>query len=283
MKTKRLLLLVTTLLALRLSAVEIIFKAVAPEIVRQRLGQFAGKNTQREQTLKKIFSEAGCDSEHLSEQKVKHEEAPNLICLWPGESDDTIIVGAHFDRVARGAGVVDNWSGASLLPSLLEALRAQSRHHTLIFIAFTGEEDGMVGSEFYVKSMGTDQRSRVQAMVNMDTLGLGPTEVWASHADPKLTTAIATVARAMSLPVSGMNVEQVGSTDSESFRKVKIPAITIHTLTTKTLPILHSADDQLKQIKFPDYYETYKLMAAYLAYLDGFLPAAAKPGPAGTK
>jgi Zn-dependent M28 family amino/carboxypeptidase len=70
--------------------------------------------------------------------------------MLPGSSDQVIIVGAHFDRVPEGDGVVDNWSGASLLPSLYEAVKNEPRKHTYIFIGFTDEEQGEVGSRFYV-------------------------------------------------------------------------------------------------------------------------------------
>ena len=94
------------------------YSPVSRQVVESRLGKYAGDNKQRELTLKQMFAEAGCDEQHLSEQPVKGSKQPNVICLLPGTSDKVIIVGAHFDYVSAGNGVVDNWSGASLLPSL---------------------------------------------------------------------------------------------------------------------------------------------------------------------
>ena len=84
--------------------------------------EFGGDDAKREETLKRLFSESGCNGEHLSEQPVKHARRPNLICTLPGATDSIIVVGAHYDHVERGSGVVDNWSGASLLPTLLKSL-----------------------------------------------------------------------------------------------------------------------------------------------------------------
>lgn len=106
------------------------YKPVSREIVEKRLERYAGSNPQRETTLKQMFTEAGCDESHLSEQPVKGSKLPNVICVLPGTSDRVIIVGAHFDRVPDGDGVVDNWSGASLLPSLYEAVKLEPRKHT---------------------------------------------------------------------------------------------------------------------------------------------------------
>lgn len=253
------------------------YNPVSREIVEARLGRYAGSNKQRELTLKQMFSEAGCDEQHLSEQPVKGSKQPNVICLLPGTSDKVIIVGAHFDYVSAGNGVVDNWSGASLLPSVYEAIKIEPRKHSYIFIGFTDEEVGEVGSAFYVHQMTKAQVAATDAMVNMDTLGLAPTEVWASHSDPRLNHAIASLAKSMSLPVTGMNVEQVGSTDSEQFAARKIPSITIHSLTQKTWDehILHTSKDKLSAMNLDNYYETYRLVAAYIAFLDQFADATA--------
>src|SRR2546423_550154 len=86
------------------------YSLVLRDIVEARLVRYGGDNKQRESTLKQMFAEAGCDNRHLSEQPVKGSKQPNVICLLPGSSDKVIIVGAHFDRVPKGDGVVDNWS-----------------------------------------------------------------------------------------------------------------------------------------------------------------------------
>jgi Peptidase family M28 len=252
------------------------FRQLKKDVIQTRLQDFSQDNRERETTLKKLFAESGCQNDHLSEQPVR-KLPPNLICILPGKTNDVIVVGAHTDHVWRGTGVVDNWSGASLLPSLYYSLSAQPRQHTYIFIGFTGEEEGMVGSDFYVRHLTAEQRDKTKAMVNMDTLGLGPTKVWASHADKELLRALAIVAHALKLPVDGVNVEKVGSTDSESFAHQKIPSITIHSLTQETLPILHNPRDRLSAMKMDDYYSSYVLIAGYLAYLDNTLGQQAPP------
>src|SRR5258708_2613807 len=234
------------------------YNPVSRQVVEARLGKYAGSNKQREITLKQMFAEAGCDEQHLSEQPVKGAKQPNVICLLPGTSDKVIIVGAHFDYVSAGNGVVDNWSGASLLPSLYEAIKIEPRKHSYIFIGFTDEELGEVGSAFYVHQMTKEQVAATDTMVNMDTLGLAPTEVWASHSDPRLNNAIASIAKSLKVPVTGVDVEQVGSTDSEQFAQRKIPSITIHSLNQESWDahILHTSKDKRSAMKLDNYYET---------------------------
>lgn len=240
---------------------------VSRAIVDQRLDAYVTKNELREPAVHRLFEDAGCTGDNLVEQTVKRQHSPNLICTLPGAIQNSIVVGAHFDFVEEGYGVVDNWTGAALLASLYEGLAKKPRRHTFRFVSFTGEEKGLVGSEAYVKQLKADHE-QVSAMVNMDTLGLGETEVWVSHADPALVHLMEMTAQSVNLPVSGMNVDHVGSTDSESFRKRKIPAITIHSLTPATLYILHSPQDGISAVHRDAYYRTYLLVLNYLAVLD---------------
>lgn len=270
------------LLSTKTAAQTVKFDPIPREVIEARLDRYAGNNDKREATLKNLFAEAGCGEQHLLEQKVEGSKVPNVICILPGTSDKVIIVGAHFDRAPEGDGVVDNWSGASLLPSLYQAIKGEPRKHTYIFIGFTEEERGEIGSGFYVQRMTKQQVAATEAMVNMDTLGLGPPEVWASHSDQLLTSALVIMAKSMNIPIVGENVEQVGSSDAEQFAERKIPRITFHSLTQETwnAGILHTSKDKLSAMRLDDYYQTVRLLEGYLAYLDQFLNLSdAKPAP----
>lgn len=243
------------------------FRQVSKTVIETRLKKVVYVNAMREQVIKQLFADSGC-GKRLSEQAVGGKLPPNVICVLPGTTDKAIIVGAHTDKVSRGDGVVDNWSGAALLPSLYFSLSGQARKHTYIFVGFAGEEIGLIGSDYFVNHLSPDERAKVDAMVNMDTLGLGPTKVWESHADKELAHALTTAAVAQHLQISVSNVDNLGSTDSESFAEFNIPRITIHSVTKETWPILHSIRDRMDAVKMADYYDSYKLIAGYLAYLD---------------
>jgi Zn-dependent M28 family amino/carboxypeptidase len=208
---------------------------------------------------------------------VKGVKIPNVICTLPGTTDSVILVGAHTDHTSNGLGVIDDWSGAALLPSLYESLRNKPRLHTYVFIGFSEEESGLKGSGYYAKQMKPDESTRTRAMVNIDSVGLGPSAVWVSRADKGLTSAAWVIATSLKLPLKAINVEKVGSSDSESFKELNIPRITFHSVTQDTLRILHSVRDTEKALRLDDYYETYRLLAAYLAYLDTIL---GRPGSA---
>jgi putative aminopeptidase FrvX len=252
------------------------FQTVDEQVVLARIQDVPAKNADRQQRVKTLFADAGCGG-LVTEQEVKHSGFSNVICRLPGETDEVIIVGAHFDKVAKGTGAIDNWSGASLLASLYQSLVGTRRHHTFLFIAFCEEELGLIGSDFYSSHMSKEDIARTEAMINLDTLGLSPTKVWVHRADKNLVAALASVSHALNLPIGEMDVERVGSADSESFASKRVPRITIHSLTQATFPILHSSEDTLKQLHPHDYYDTYRLVSGYLAYLDETLQPR-KPG-----
>lgn len=256
----------------RAEAEPVRFTLIARDSIESRLREYSGTNIERGARLKRMFGDAGC-GDRVSEQPVTLSRAPNVICVLPGSSDRVIIVGAHFDRVYESEGVADNWSGASLLPSLYSSVKVAPRWHTYVFIGFTDEEKGLVGSRYYVRTMGRERIAATAAMINLDTLGLAPTEVWNHRADEPLITALLGVAQHLRLPLNAVNFERVGSSDSESFASKKIPRITIHSLTQKSENegILHSSKDRLAAMNLDHYYDTYHLLVVYLAYLDQVL------------
>jgi Zn-dependent M28 family amino/carboxypeptidase len=218
--------------------------------------------------LKTCFSDAGCSAGDLELQPVKHANVPNIICTVRGATESVILVGAHFDHVAHGLGVIDNWTGASLLPSLAETVRSLNRRHTFVFVGFTDEERGLVGSYFYVSQLDGEALSRIVAMINFDSVGAGPTEVEHSTGDANLLQKLGNVAGSTKLPLTFMDADQVGTSDFLAFRSKGVPTLLFHSLTQETLKLLHRSADNYQALKMDDYRDTYRLAAAFLAYLD---------------
>jgi Iap family predicted aminopeptidase len=241
---------------------------VSKDVIERNLRALEDSNLKREQKLRGMFGEAGCVGDGLREQAVKHAKSPNIICTLPGETDAVILVGAHTDFVERGKGVVDNWSGCSMLPALFTSLKSVPRRHTFVFAGFTDEELGLVGSKFYVRELGKAGLEKMNAVVNLDSLGTGPTKFEMDRADQGMAEALLRVASTFKLSLSVVNAHKVGRSDSDSFQDHKVPTINIHSITQATWPILHTRRDQMDAIRFDDYYDSYLLIRAYLAYLD---------------
>ena len=237
---------------------------VDPQLVRTRLASGGVGPRQRQAKIEDLFHDVGCPVE---EQRVD-KKSGNVICTLPGQTSSTIIIGGHFDFADEGTGIVDDWSGASLLPSLYQALKSRPRRHTFVFVAFTAEERGLVGSSRYVRNMTPEQKALTRAFVNLECLGLTTVKVWTSRSTPALVARLSEVARMLGIPLQGVNVDRVGDDDTHPFLSAHIPIISIHSVTQETWSILHSPRDRMDAIDFEDYYAAYKLAAYYLAYLD---------------
>ena len=247
------------------------FRDLGPTVIQQRLALVPRKLADRKAAIESLFHEAGCEADRFAEQPVPHSKAPNQVCTLLGQTTSEIVVGGHYDSIEAGMGAVDDWSGAALLASLYQSLDGPPRRHRIVFVAFAGEEGGLLGSREFVRKLAPEELHRVRAMLNLECLGAGPPQVWASRADPGLLNIYLRVVYALHLAPSSVNVDRVGDDDSHPFLNAGIPVLTIHSLTQKTLPLLHNSRDNLTAIHAEDYYTAYRLAATYLAYLDTVL------------
>lgn len=94
----------------------------------------------------------------------------------------TVIIGAHYDHLGYGEigslysgdpaihnGADDNASGVAMMLELAQRLQPY-REHNYLFMAFTGEENGLWGSNYYADHPTIDMR-QVTAMINFDMVG----------------------------------------------------------------------------------------------------------------
>jgi hypothetical protein len=90
-----------------------------------------------------------------------------------------VLVTAHLDSInirggpaAPAPGADDNGSGSAGLLEISRAFRDHRGEHDLRFILFGGEEEGLIGSKWYVADLPDEERSRILAVVNMDMIGV---------------------------------------------------------------------------------------------------------------
>jgi hypothetical protein len=251
-----------------LTAQSLEFTQLPRERVIERLERLPAENAARRMALRDLFQQAGCPVESLTEQPVKGSKEPNVLCRLPGTTDTTVVLGAHFDRASKGTGAIDDWTGTALLPSLLESLHSKPRRLTFLFVGFTDEEKGLVGSRHFVKQLSKEEKRRIRAYINLECFGLAGTKIWMNRSDRELTERLLRIGGALKLPLGGVDVDQVGDTDSHAFKDAKIPVLDLHSITQETFPLLHTENDTLPAINRDEYYNTYRLLSAFLAYLD---------------
>jgi hypothetical protein len=114
-------------------------------------------------------------------------ETQNIVGYIKGSEnpDQFVVVGAHFDHLGFGGsgtgsrkpdtvavhnGADDNASGTALVMELARALAKSKPDKSILFMAFTAEEMGLIGSKYFTAHPLVD-KSKIVAMVNMDMVG----------------------------------------------------------------------------------------------------------------
>ena len=102
----------------------------------------------------------------------KSNLSQNIEVLKTGESEKTIIVGAHYDSVGTH-GVDDNGSGVSVvLENALRMANVQPQY-TIRYVFFGSEEIGMCGSRAFVESLSEKEKEDIVLMINIDSVLAG--------------------------------------------------------------------------------------------------------------
>lgn len=220
----------------------------------------------RQAAVRALFEQAGAAPAEVVVDR--HEGVENLVVVRPGASSEKIVVGAHYDKVEKGCGAVDNWTGVVALAHLYRTLRHVALQKTLVFVAFGKEEKGLVGSRALTRAIPKEQLPLYCAMVNIDSLGLGPPQVADNMSSRPLEKLAAGLAKEMDIPFGHAAIGRASS-DSVAFIGQKIPAITLHGMNNQWASVLHSDDDQASKVNATSVYLGYRLALAMIARIDG--------------
>jgi hypothetical protein len=174
----------------------------------------------------------------------------NVVGVLPGSdprlAKEAVVIGAHYDHIGLGGhlsmspertgevhnGADDNASGTSSIIEIARQAAAQRERfpRTLVFVAFAGEERGLLGSAHYVETPAIPVADTV-AMLNLDMVGRarGNVDVSGLEYAPSIEADLKAAAQGM----RGLNIKRegpgAGRSDDSSFQARRIPAINFFT------------------------------------------------------
>ncbi|MEZ4771747.1 MAG: M28 family peptidase [Bacteroidia bacterium] len=214
---------------------------------------------------------------HLAADLQKETSSvPNVAGFWDNGAAETVVIGAHYDHLGFGGegslhagekaihnGADDNASGTAGVVELARYLtKSNLKNNNYLFIAFTGEEKGLLGSKAFVENSPL-ALDKINYMINMDMIGrlnenkaliingVGTSPVWNSALesldcfDLKITTT-----------ESG-----VGPSDHTSFYLKDIPVLHFFSGTHKDY---HKPSDDADKVN-------YSGMADIIAYIESLV------------
>jgi len=250
----------------------------------------------------------------------KNAPAYNVVGVLEGSDpvlkNENIVIGAHYDHLGRGGdgslaprsgeihhGADDNASGTAGLLELARILSAQQPKlkRTVIFIAFSGEEEGLLGSNYYVNHPLAPLNNTV-AMINMDMIGrmkdrklviggVGTAKEWrelvgqantaqatkvTANSGGYVPTGMPVVVSANGRPVMTvdpnatfqltLNEDGYGPSDHSSFYSKQVPVLFFWTGTHNDY---HKPSDTFDKINYDDEARILSLVARIVRDVDG--------------
>lgn len=252
-------------------------EAVDREEMLRRIELAARKNEVREERLVGLLRHIGFGEDQIHKQEVRvfgQKAGHNYWVDLPGKTDQVLVLGAHWDKVAAGMGVIDNFTGVVMGLNLAQYLKDVSLNFTVRIMWYAAEERGLVGSREYVRTLkreAPEEFRKIVAMLNLDTLAVNAALVWKNRkSDPNfrmmILKAAEAVQRATKLREAALSG---GDSDSSSFWEEGIAAATVFGATEDVIwEILHSENDNLNAFNLDIFEDTYWILIEVLHYLD---------------
>ncbi len=150
---------------------------------------------------------------------------PNLIAEWPkGDTGNVYMFGSHLDSVGAGPGINDNGSGSAALLETALTLAEQNPAMTarVRFGWWTDEEQGLNGSDFYVNSLSSTERSKIKAYYNFDMVASTNGGYFVNHVNSTAAAPMKSYWDSLGLQPEE-NTEGAGRSDDYSFEQAGIP------------------------------------------------------------
>jgi len=214
----------------------------------------------------------------------------NVIGIIPGTNPEfegqSVVIGAHYDSHGRGwpdclagnegkihPGADDNASGISVLLEMGRLLgKKWQPERTVVFVAFSAEEAGKLGSIHYIKQAKKYPASKIMAMINIDTVGqLGKDAliIFGSHSAREWVHIFRGVGYVTGVPIKQSTLA-TGNGDEKSFLDAGVPAVHFFSGARDNY---HRPTDTADRIDTAGLVKTAAVLKETVEYL------AARPGP----
>lgn len=212
------------------------------------------------------------EAEFTAENNESTKTGQNVIAYLDNKAENTVVIGAHYDHLGMGGegslyregeaihnGADDNASGVAMMLHLADSLQKKGspKNNNYLFIAFSGEEEGLLGSNYFVKNPTIDTK-KVTYMLNMDMVGRLNSEntlaVYGVGTSPILKQAVN--ANAGELKIAE-NESGVGPSDHTSFYLADIPVLHFFTGQHEDY---HKPSDDAEKVNF----EGMKIVSNYI-------------------
>lgn len=206
--------------------------------------------------------------------ELNFHNTQNVCAYIPGTEvpDSIVVIGAHYDHLGQMGedimfpGCHDNASGTATMLDMAQYFKEHPLRYTTIFVAFSGEEAGLMGSFFFVRDSLFDF-SKVKLMLNLDLLCGGDDGFMVVNSQAENTkgfyNALLDINQSMSKKKGGVKEiksrPNAANSDHYPFAKKGMPAVFVYTLGGRTGGY-HQPDDTPENASLTQYHSIVSLL-----------------------
>jgi aminopeptidase YwaD len=210
----------------------------------------------------------------IEAEQLPDYRSSNVIGYLPGKRKwgKKVIYSAHYDHLGRMGeetyfpGANDNASGTAMLLSMANYFKKNPINRSIVFIAFAGEEAGLVGSKFFVQNPLVKLK-KISFVLNLDIMGSG---------EEGITVVNATLFDSKFKELQQINQEQklishiksrgpAANSDHYWFTQMNVPAFFIYTMGPNKN--YHDIFDTYENLSFVEYQDLVALLCAFTKQL----------------
>jgi len=203
----------------------------------------------------------------IEAEQLSNFKAQNVIGMIKGTQypDSFMVFTAHYDHLgmmgqeAVFLGANDNASGVAVLLSLAKYYSKEPLPYTMVFMAFAGEEAGLMGSKYFVEHPELDLKA-IRLLVNLDLMGSGVDGITVVNGkeNPKVMRILQEENQAKGyLPKIGERSQSANS-DHYFFAEAGVPAVFIYALGGSSA--YHDIFDVYENLTFEEYPDIFRLL-----------------------
>lgn len=205
-----------------------------------------GVNINAKEAIKIIENNGGIAHIELEQEEYKGE-SHNVVVDLPGETEEYIVLTAHYDSTALSEGAYDNMSGSVGIMAVAEHFSKNPHRYGIRAIWCGSEERGLLGSKAYVRDHEEGLKNIV-FNVNLDMIGCTMGKFIACcTTEEKLVSFVEYLGNIEGFPVAVR--QDVYSSDSTPFADKGIPAISFARIAPQNTATIHNSYDTKKVMK----------------------------------
>ncbi|XOV66766.1 MAG: M28 family metallopeptidase [Fluviicola sp.] len=212
---------------------------------------------------------------NINAELVTNYQSQNVMAYIPAKKKckETIVFTAHYDHLGRMGtdtyfpGGNDNASGTAMLLTMAKYFKENPSEYNILFIAFAGEEAGLLGSEYFVQNTPIKLK-KIRFLLNLDIMGSGEEGITAVNGTihEKEFDLLSSINDELGLLAKVKRRGPTQNSDHYWFSEQGVPAFFIYTMGTNKN--YHDVDDTYENLTFSEYEDITKLLVTFVDRLD---------------